>query len=487
MSYLQPVQRPRVVMLDCTDELVASLTTAGYAVEAGYTGYFAEHPEMRIPAQLHEKDLLIIDLDPGWTPRPWSELYPATNSVHGPAMGDHAREPRLAGKPLERFDAALNRGAMTVVLMEGVTSPSAFDPNPSSMLRGGLFGWLPGAPMLARMGYAAGLRTTDLSDDQLKIATETLIEAQEGAEADEHARFVVRLLDLLRSHPEARSLRTLTGCNPLLVNDADEAKAGYVVAGNGGPGVTLLLPYFQRKSAVLHRLLDDLLPEMDPEMFPPRQRTAWHGDDAYQVPAVQELRRQRAELRERLEREVDQLDAAEQHELRAGKPFTTLITGREQALREAVGHALDWLGFTVVDADADNTARGVTREEDFRISDGDGWLSCVEVMAAQGNARQKDYGDLRTYMDIRRRDPRFASQAISGLLIVNQQWRDEPATRNALFSTDGRDWDAAAMEDGVTIIDTWTLFRLCSAILAGDKDAAEVRSVLKEGGLVSAP
>jgi hypothetical protein len=44
------------------------------------------------------------------------------------------------------------------------------------------------------------------------------------------------------------------------------------------------------KAAVLHRLLDDLLPALDPDVFPRRDRTAWHDEDAYQVIQVQDTR-----------------------------------------------------------------------------------------------------------------------------------------------------------------------------------------------------
>jgi hypothetical protein len=76
VTYLVQPDHPRIVLLDCADDVVAALRNADYDVVVGYTGYFAEHPEMDIPSHLHEKDLLIVDLDPGWTPRPSDEVLP---------------------------------------------------------------------------------------------------------------------------------------------------------------------------------------------------------------------------------------------------------------------------------------------------------------------------------------------------------------------------------------------------------------------------
>ena len=47
-------------MLDCQPELTENLSSLGYDVAVGYTGYFENFPIPDIPPQLHEKDLLIV-------------------------------------------------------------------------------------------------------------------------------------------------------------------------------------------------------------------------------------------------------------------------------------------------------------------------------------------------------------------------------------------------------------------------------------------
>jgi len=152
LSYLDNVNRPRIALLDCDDDVRRSLEQAGYDVAVGHTGYFKEHPVADIPAHLHEFELLVVDLDPGWTPRPGDELHPLQpEGPHSlPPRGAHAREPRRNASYLKRFEDALRNGAVLAVLMEGETQPLYVDEDISSPIRGGTFLWVPGAACAQR-------------------------------------------------------------------------------------------------------------------------------------------------------------------------------------------------------------------------------------------------------------------------------------------------------------------------------------------------
>src|SRR3954451_4568060 len=75
MNYLIKQAHPRIGTIDCRGDVVDELLRRGYDVSDGSSGYFAQRPEMAPPARLHEKDLLLIDLDPGWTVRNDSALF----------------------------------------------------------------------------------------------------------------------------------------------------------------------------------------------------------------------------------------------------------------------------------------------------------------------------------------------------------------------------------------------------------------------------
>jgi len=151
----------------------------------------------------------------------------------------------------------------------------------------------------------------------------------------------------------------------------------------------------------------------------------------------------------------------------------------------AVHRALEFLGFAVVDVDAEHDAQGLQREEDLRISDGD-YLAVVDATAAPGNAKQKMFEDLRAYMERRRADPRFADAVVRGMLVVNQHRHDPPMLRLQLYETDQR-WVTEANARGVSLVPTWELFRLIRGVTVGDISKDDARAALQQPGLFKSP
>src|SRR5262249_27509845 len=151
-----------------------SITAARHDVAAGYTGYFQEHPTMEIPPALHEKDLLVVDLDPGWTPKPPEEAMPLGHVGSSPAVAEHAREPRLLGGPLAGFAESLKRGCVIVCLLEGEVAPPAVGAGP---VRGGSFAWLPTARATGHaIGRAGSVTTIDVASDNYLHVPEPVVE-----------------------------------------------------------------------------------------------------------------------------------------------------------------------------------------------------------------------------------------------------------------------------------------------------------------------
>jgi hypothetical protein len=393
------------LLVDCTDDVVHSLRSANYDLAVGYTGYFVEHPTMDIPAALHERDLLVIDLDPGWTPRDAKELYPAGDNL---ARGNHAREPRDMGAPLDRFGEAMSRGGIVIYLMEGVTPPLVGAPP----LRGESFDWLPGARQ-SLGGQHDPLTTTAIADDRYLSVP--------GALFDE----LPELAHLLSSQvQEVRGLRTLSGVGAILLNESGRTKAGVFQSILHGKksGPVMLLPYFRRKPAALHALLTGVLPKLSPALFPERDRSwATDGDD-YQMPAVLDARRKRQELVRAHEQAMAELDAEEAAAVLAARPFTALLNSHGEDLHPVVRDALDWLGFQVRDYDAERKAAGERLVEDLQVKDGE-YFAVVEVTSSKGNAKDKDFQDLTKYILWRTRDPgRDDVKDVQGLLVMNQHY-----------------------------------------------------------------
>ena len=468
---LQPRNLPRIVLLDCADDVITSLRASGYDVEIGYTGYFAEHPTCEIPPGLREKDLLVVDLDPGWQPRPFEEVMPVEYKGYtAPPVADHARESRRNAEPLQGFAESLKRGGVILCLLEGHTAPPAVGEGP---FRGGTFDWLPIRPPGASM-YGTWLTTVEVGVDRYLSVPDHVVEE------------LPALAQLLGSPvQDVTSLRTLVGVEPLLVNESGAAKAGVLNTRDGG--LVMLLPHFKRKPAALHRLIGTVLPALRPDWFPVRE-SDWGNEDAYQMPEVQRIRQRRRALEAQHEQALADLERDKAAARVEQKLFTDLLRAHGEALHPVVRDVLSWLGFDVTDHDARQKESGGRLEEDLQVKDG-AYFAVAEVTSARGNAKDKDFMDLEKYRTWRAKKPGrddIDPGDIRGLLIVNQMHRDEPAKREPLFaSSSDMDWPGHAAEVGITLVSTWELFKLLRAVAADHLTREQARSRLQQPGLLT--
>lgn len=370
MSYIRQPDLPRILMLDCTDELIASVTANGYNVEVGYTGFFEEHPEPVLPANLHERDLIIVDLEPsGWTQRDDELLFPFPKPGAESAEANDVRHPE-SKRTLKRFVPSFSWGAVIVCLLESNRSFGV------RLLAGaGTFSWLADSKV-------GTVRTSTDSDLRLASRPPSLKLPAWNA-----------LARLFQANKDGmKSIRNLHGAEPLLLNDASEVKAGWEYVPSGG---ILFLPHFDRPTTAVRGLLREVLPQITPTLFPQRSRTDWHSDDLYQMPAVLDIRRRRRQVEQKHQQSLEQLDAQEATAKLDQERFLALLTAGSHELREVVCGALEWLEFErVVDEDERRTAAGIKdKEEDLRLQD-PGYFAVVEVTSGKGQAPESDYQDL---------------------------------------------------------------------------------------------
>jgi hypothetical protein len=456
MRYIVEPELPRILMLDCADELVASVKQDAHNVEVGYTGFFKDHP-LQFAPNLHEKDIVFVDLEPGWASHPADHLYPIGPSQH--VIG-HLRDLRPgSGGSLERFIPAFARGALLICLMEAKVVHGA-------SARWQSFDWLAGSRVTS---------SPHVSDDRaFHVADDTPPELEQL---------------LIANRESIRGERILHQVSPLLHNDAGEIKAGWEVEGRGG---RLFLPYFDRKTTAVRRLLRDVLPTISPQLFPARGRPDWHEADDYQLSRVLSVRQQRTSLLEEHASAMERLAEAEALAHREQEPFLALLTAQSDALRVAVRHALEWFGFEeVVDEDERRRAAGIEgKAEDLQLKDGD-YFAVVEVTSGKGGAREKDYEDLVKYQRRRQETPGrqdIEPLTIRGLLVMNQHLKPglEPGARADLFEGNENAYPGLARTMGFGLLATYELFTLIRKVEAGEMTREAARNVVKTPGLIIA-
>lgn len=433
----------------------------GYEVAVGYTGFFQSHPDRVIPDDLDARDLLLVDLEPGWQPRPREEIMPTKSVPPGSytPTADHARDPIDRNPPLHDFRPALERGGLAVVLLE--EHPTGFIGTHRND-----FDWLPTKERVATTGVRIAPSLVARND------------------------YPTGIQKLLADHGgDVVAARQLTGIRPILADEAGHFRAGFQLVGPSPPaGGVLFLPFFRRKVPALRRLLAEVLPQHNADLFPAPEQD-WTGDDRYQMPGVQALR---AARKAEQDRHADELERLEQEELRARsaqEQFTALLTKTGTALAPHVAAALDRLGFEVTDVDKEREKAGKPLEEDLRIGDG-AYFAVVSVKSSKGNAKEDDFMDVAKFQRFRERTPSDDQNGreVRGMLVMNQLYTTAPASRAVLFEHNtNRDWDQEAREWGYALVSTWVLFRLLQEVAAGRMSAEAAREHLKQPGIVPMP
>jgi hypothetical protein len=442
-NYLVKPDFPRITLVDCRDDLRDALLADGYSISVASTGFFEDRPASAPP--LHEKDLLIIDLSPGWNPEQSDQLALRVSANH-------------RGEVLTSFASAYSRGGLVVCLQE----------------REPVLAGLIGLPSIPR----SQVTERALSPDEHPRLTEQCKNTVPGLAA------------LFESHRgELRTFRALS-CSQdhisLLENDAGETKALFERIEAGG---ILYMPYVERKVGLVRRLLRDVFPDWSPDLFPARP-SEWREADEYQMPAVLKAREEIRVAREGFAERLEELSAKERGARDAQSDFVKVLIAESHELRKAVFVALEALQFEeLIDVDDVKRESGDNPEEDLQLKDG-AYFAVVEVTSGKGNARENDFQDLLKYQHRRRQNPGRTDidpVAVRGLLVMNQHTTLEPKRRPALYEGNENDYPATARDLGVTLLSTWDLFQILRLVDAGDLSTEQARSIIKEPGLVEAP
>jgi hypothetical protein len=435
--YLNVPNLPRILLIDCADELYESLGSDGYAVSQAYSGDFAGRPAPPGIAALHETDVLIIDWDPGFE-----------RAVSGP---DEATSGRKKAALFERFKSCYGRGAFAICFLD-----ERFSPWES-------LGFLPGATT-----HSPGASV----DKHPKITKECV----------QYFPDLARLFqDNAADLKQHRSLVSVRPSYALLRNEADEVKALFEPIDDGG---IFFLPRFDRKVIAVRRLLRDVLPKMSPELFPERVDD-WLAKDEYQSSTVVAVRRSIDELKKEYESSLVQLRGKEEAARREHTSMLDLLTAESHDLRRPVKDALELLGFDVRDMDVINSEAGRNPEEDLQIKR-DGYFAVVEVTSGKGNAREKDLQDLLKYQRRRAKEPGredVEGLDVSGLLVMNQYVLQEPMKRPRLYEGNEQS-QALARDMDITVMSTWDLFQLVRSVEEGRVSKEDARRSVETPGVV---
>ena len=191
-------------------------------------------------------------------------------------------------------------------------------------------------------------------------------------------------------------------------------------------GLIFIFPQLECRSDLVIDLMDRVLPELRPRLFPHAEGSRWTRRPEYDLPRVTALKRQIIEIETETRTRVSELEEQIEVERSAHGFMPDLLTATGDDLVQAVVQALSALGFNDVrDADVEAKAAGAAGQlrEDLRIMDA-AVPVLVEIKGLAGMPKEANSLQVAKYLAPRMRE--WRCHDLRGLSIVNHQ-RNLPA------------------------------------------------------------
>ena len=262
---------------------------------------------------------------------------------------------------------------------------------------------------------------------------------------------------------------------PLLLNN-DGDIISYAEFNN--KQLIFVFPELEYKGQFVKELLESVLPDIIPQLFPDHQKGAWTKENEYLLPNESNLKMEKETILQRQKIELNEINSRiEQNKKQYNFLHKILIeTGGELVNNLVV--FFEWLGFTNV-RNMDDENPDAKKEEDIQI-DIESSLFVIEAKGIGGTSKDDECAQISKIRS--RRCEERGDFNVFGLYLVNHQRYLPPLQRkNPPFSED-QIKDAKLNKRG--LLTTWDLFNLFSDIEIGVISKEQARKDLLEIGLV---
>ena len=275
-------------------------------------------------------------------------------------------------------------------------------------------------------------------------------------------------------------------CSPILMNKFGDTVGAMIERLNGEDkkhGLIFLLPHPRDKAGFLSEFLGDILPILQPSLFPYFEGEQWISDDKYQSKRVLELKAEIHGIQIDADQKVNELRQKIDIEQNKFLYQIDLITQTGAELVFAVKKALEVLGFKdVVNYDDELASTGSSgMREDLHIRDHSP-LILVEIKGVKGRSTEGSALQVIKYLLPRAKE--LGTTDIRGLSIINHQRNLPPLNRELNpFSKDVL-MNAAESESGFGLLTTWNLYKLVRNYLNLGWTHEQVRGLFNTNGYI---
>lgn len=452
--------RPRIALIDISNEVGLRLTERGYAnlrICSFGAPYIDRTPDAwvrpvlngRVSDDFAESDLFIIDM---FAPSSKKERRELTDGALAPLMMRRSSfevDPRpLAMQAYSRkLDRALQAGSVFVIFADEQVRLSVADE--------------PEFFEFSSHGQEVSMWSVLPILGHLDVRADSGREMQIIAGPEKLRRLLLDYcsdssftctFEPIRIH--GRDTHLVPGWETIATNRFGVPVAGLIR--DESSGVVILLPRIVRKTEFLTELVADVLPSIALHLYPHLQRLEWTTDASLDLPSLRAMKLKLQEVNDAHALRINELaEAIERHRSDIGH-LATLLTASGDELRMAVKKTLEDFGFAVVDVDEERGQTGATPDrEDLRIDDSKPAL-LIETKGLTGHPSDEDAHQVLKYVPLRREE--LGREDIAALTIVNHQrmlspWeRDPKAFRPEIL--------ANAKARTLGLLTTWDLYRL---------------------------
>lgn len=269
----------------------------------------------------------------------------------------------------------------------------------------------------------------------------------------------------------------------LLINKFGDSVGGAFALREEEGGLVLILPDVQDKESFLVELIDQVVPEIAPRLYPDLERASWIFRPEYELASVHSLRESIVKIREEAEDKVANLEAQIQEEKQKYSYLFDLIIESGDSLVAAVMETLAAIGFSdVIDADEEIAEQdsGGQKREDLRIHDLDPTL-VVEVKGITGYPSDEDALTVQKYVVLRMKE--WDRTSVQGLSIINHQRHLPPLDRENEMPFRQEILDAAQEQD-IGLMTAWDLHRLARSYLQNEWEHRYVFDIFYKTGRI---
>ncbi len=481
-------ERPVISLVDVDDKLKEILVRASYNVVSATLGSPIQVDNLKsddakwvnfnyfIPVDLHEHDVVVIDLAGGKITVPHKK-FSRGNAAGGKFTALYSSYPERVFNPRpggmlalgKEIDSLLKKKAIIVIFADSMESAEyrtvnvvGKDSKFGSRISADTSDLYTGFPVSVDR---VGVRIKSPSDDNPYFdLVKKHIEGNQYKLVFEHPTRYVQ--------SKYRNIK-VPEFIPLVLNDRDEVVSySHCV----DEGFVYVFPQVENKGAFLLDFFSILSVE-HPDIFPCSSQFEWVDSGIYPVPGELELLEKREQIERQYLLDIEKNSLAIQSAKEEYQFLRDLLLQTGEPLVEAVALYFKWLGFDSV-VNYDNEAEDVL-EEDLQVQYGDKLL-VVEIKGIGGTSTDQACSQITKIKN--RRMKQKKSFEVYGLYVVNHERYKSPILRKNPPFTDHQLSDSVSDERG--LITTYQLYQAYMLIRDGILNKEDVKEQLLAFGLV---